>query len=182
MGKIFDGIDTKLKHWIGKQKMFFVSTAPLSADGLVNCSPKGLDSFRVVGPREVVYLDLTGSGIETVSHLKENGRIVIMFCSFDSSARIVRLHGKGTVYEKDSSEFERYAALFEPFPSARSVIHVDVRRISDSCGYGVPHYEFKSDRKAIAKWAEQQGAEGLVKYRREKNAYSLEGLPGLDIK
>ncbi len=181
MGKIFDAIDGKLRQLMERQHMFFVATAPLSGDGLVNLSPKGLDSFRVLGPRTVAYLDLTGSGIETVAHLKENGRIVILFCAFDGPPKIVRLHGRGEVVELGADGFDDLAALFPAHPGIRSVIRVDCQRISDSCGFGVPRMAFEQDRTQLPAYAENKGPDGIEEYKAKKNAVSLDGLPGLDI-
>lgn len=178
MGKVFDEITPALEEWIGKQRMFFVSTAPLAADGLLNCSPKGMDTFRVVGPREVAYLDLTGSGIETLAHLRENGRIVFMFCAFQGPPRIVRLHGHGEAVTPDAPEYEELRALFPEYPGTRAVVRAQLARISDSCGYSVPRYNYTGERDALVKWSEAKGPEALERYRRAKNARSLDGLPG----
>lgn len=182
MGKIYDKIDDSMLEWISEQKMFFVSTAPLSQDGLINCSPKGMDTFRVLGDRKVGYLDMTGSGVETIAHLKENGRIVIMFCSFEGAPKIIRFHGKGAVFEKGSSEYGERIDAFEEYPGTRSIIEIEIDRISDSCGFTVPLYEFKEDRGALLKWAEQKGPEGVLEYQQDKNLKSLDGLPGLKSK
>ncbi len=179
MGKVFDAIDEPMREWLAGQRMFFVATAPLSGDGLVNLSPKGLNTFAVLGPRSVAYLDLTGSGIETVAHLRENGRIVLMFCAFDGPPRIVRFHGRGTVFEAGAAGFEELAAHFPHDSSARAVIRVDVARIADTCGYGVPVYHYESERDQLGAWAARKGADGLRAYRVENNARSLDGLPGL---
>jgi len=179
MGKLFTSIDDDLAGWIGRQKIFFVSTAPLSADGLINCSPKGLDSFRIFGPTDVGYLDLTGSGIETVAHLRENGRIVLMFCAFDGPPRIVRLHGTGRAILPGDAEFNSLKAEFPNMAGARSIIRIAVARIADSCGYGVPRFDFVEDRDTLVRWAETKGPAGVVEYQRKKNAASLDGLPGL---
>lgn len=181
MATVFDGIDGTLRAWLDKQRMFFVGTAPLDANGLVNCSPKGYDCFRILNEREVAYLDLTGSGIETVAHLQENGRIVFMFCSFDATPRIVRLHGNGFVHEKGSPEFEKLLPHFEPRPGMRSIIRAELMRISDSCGYGVPRYEYVDDRNTLVKYWEKQGAQGVVEYQITQNANSLDGLPGIRV-
>ena len=181
MGKQFDAIDGKLEDFINRQHVYFVATAPLAGDGLVNLSPKGLDSFRVLGPRTVAYLDLTGSGIETVAHLKENGRIVIMFCAFEGPPKIVRLHGRGEVIEPGDEEFEDLAARFPSHPGVRSVIRVDCHRISDSCGFGVPRMSFEEDRPQLPAYAERKGPEGIEEYKAAKNAVSLDGLPGLAL-
>ncbi len=179
MGKQYDAIDGKLEDFMSRQHVFFVATAPLAGDGLVNVSPKGLDSFRVLGPRTVAYLDLTGSGIETVAHLKENGRIVIMFCAFDGPPRIVRLHGRGEVVEPGAPEFDDLAGRFPDHPGVRSVIRVHCHRIQDSCGFGVPRMTFEEDRTQLPAYAERKGPEGLAEYKATKNAVSLDGLPGL---
>lgn len=181
MGKIYDSLTSDLQTWLAAQKMFFVASAPLAGDGLVNCSPKGMDAFRVLGPRQVAYHDLTGSGIETVAHLKENGRIVLMFCSFDAAPMIVRLHGRGHAVERDDPRFAELAARFPKHPGSRTVIVVDVTRISDSCGFAVPLYEFVRERDTLTRNCEQRGPEKLVAYRAEKNRASLEGLPGLRV-
>ena len=171
-------IDAKLTDWITRQRLFFVATAPLAADGLVNCSPKGLDTFRILGPHEVAYLDLTGSGVETIAHLEENGRVVLMFCAFEGPPKIIRLHGHGTVHRPDAPTFDDLHVHFPDLPGTRSIIHVAVTRISDSCGFAVPKYDFVEDRDTLVRWAERKGDEGLTAYRTEKNTRSLDGLPG----
>lgn len=181
MGKIFQKIDDRLRQWIGQQKMFFVSTAPLSKDGLVNCSPKGLDSFRILDDNTVAYLDLTGSGVETIAHLKENQRITLMFCAFEGPPKILRLYGKGEVLEKGTEGFQELEHLFPEYLSTRAIIKVYVSRIADSCGYAVPLMEFKEDRDTLLLWADRKGADGIETYKKEKNRESLDGLPGLDI-
>lgn len=179
MGKLYEEITADLAEWIGRQRMFFVATAPLAADGLLNCSPKGMDTFRLLGPREVCYLDLTGSGIETVAHVEENARIVLMFCAFSGPPKIVRLHGRGEVVAADAPEFESLRPLFPDYPGARAVVKVSLHRIGDSCGYAVPRYEYVAERDTLVRWGESKGAGGLAAYRSEKNARSLDGLPGL---
>lgn len=180
MGRVFPVIDDQLAAWIDQQRMFFVATAPLAGDGLVNLSPKGLDSFRILDGRTVAYLDMTGSGIETVAHLRENGRIVIMFCEFEGSPRIVRVHGRGEVLEAGSNEFDRMHPRFPDLNGARGIIRVHCTRISDSCGFAVPKYEFVGQRSQLVDWADSQGTDGLTAYRAQKNAASLDGLPGLE--
>lgn len=157
-----------------------MATAPLSGQGLVNCSPKGMDTFRIVGPREVAYLDLTGSGIETAAHLKENGRVVFMFCAFAGPPKIVRLHGTGQVLTPETPGFEQLRAQFPDYPGARAVIRAQLTRVSDSCGYAVPRYEYLGERDTLLRWAEAKGPEGLLEYRGQKNRLSLDQLPGLD--
>ena len=182
MGKTYQEIAPALGDWIGQQHLFFVATAPLSGDGLVNCSPKGMDTLRVLGPKEVAYLDLTGSGIETVAHLRENGRIVFMFCGFSGPPRIVRLHGRGEVVTPESSSWEALRARFPDYPGARSIIVASLVRISDSCGYAVPRLEYVEERDTLRRYWEKKGAAGLEKYQNEKNARSLDDLPGIEPK
>ncbi len=181
MGKVHEQIDEKLAAWICKQHMFFVATAPRSDEGLINCSPKGLDTFRVLDTQTVAYLDLTGSGVETIAHLKENGRIVILFCAFEGAPNIVRLHGKGEALEPTHPDFATLQPLFPDIPGTRAIIRVTVTRVSDSCGFAVPRYDFKADRDALIKYAENKGPTGMHKYRAQKNQQSVDGLPGLAI-
>jgi hypothetical protein len=179
MGKVFDGIDEKLAAWIAAQRMFFVGTAPRGDDGHVNLSPKGLDSFAILGPRSVAYLDLVGSGAETLAHLRENGRITFMFCAFEGLPRIVRLYGRGEAVEPGEAGWDALAAHFPAHASTRSIIRAELSRIADSCGYGVPLYQYKSDRSQLGEWAERKGPEGLRTYQLERNRESLDGLPAL---
>jgi len=179
MGKVYETITPELASWIGQQHMFFVATAPLATDGYVNTSPKGLDCLRIVDPRQVAYLDVTGSGAETLAHVRENGRIVLMFCAFTGPPKIVRLHGKGTVITKSSPDWLLWCSKFPPAVALRSVIVVNIARVSDSCGYGVPKMDFKEDRDAMSRWAATKGA-ALPAYRLEKNTKSIDGLPALD--
>ncbi|MEW6057760.1 MAG: pyridoxamine 5'-phosphate oxidase family protein [Bdellovibrionota bacterium] len=180
MGKIFKEIDPTLIDFIKRQKMFFVATSPLSADGHVNLSPKGLDTFRVLGPQSVSYLDLTGSGVETIAHLKENGRITIMFCAFEGAPRILRLYGRGEVIEPKHPGFSTLRQSFGEHLGVRAIIRVLVSRIADSCGYAVPLYDFVAERDTLTKYSQNKGEEGLCKYRNERNAKSLDGLTGLE--
>ena len=179
MGKVRTTLDDVAVEFIKAQSMFFVASAPLAADGHINLSPKGLDSFRILGPSTVAYLDLTGSGIETVAHLKENGRIVFMFCAFQGPPDILRLHGRGRVVEPSDAEYNDLAPLFPAYESARSVIVVELDRICDSCGYGVPLMKFEGERQQLFKWARHKGPAGLKAYRQEKNRKSMDGLTGL---
>ncbi len=181
MGKAYEQIDEKLAAWIGKQHMFFVATAPRSDEGLINCSPKGLDTFRILDEQTVAYLDLTGSGVETIAHLKENGRIVIMFCAFNGAPNIVRLHGKGDVVEPTHPDFAQLQPLFPAISGTRSIIRVQVARVSDSCGFAVPRYSFKEDRDALIKYADNKGPAGMDAYRAKHNRQSLDGLTGLAL-
>ncbi len=179
MGKVYARIDEKLAAFIGRQKVFFVGSAPLAAAGHVNVSPKGLDTFRILGPDRVAYLDLTGSGAETAAHVRENGRIVFMFCSFEGPPKILRLHARARAVELDDPEWSELAARFPEHPSARCVIVADLTRIADSCGYGVPLYRFETERTQLPAWAERKGAEGLPAYREQHNRGSIDGLPAL---
>jgi hypothetical protein len=180
MGKVADSIDDQVRAFIAAQRMFFVATAPTAPDGHVNASPKGLDCFRVLGARTVAYVDYPGSGVETIAHLRDNGRIVVMFCAFDGSPKILRLHGRGRVCEPSDPDF---AELFCHFSArvdcVRSLIVIDVERVSDSCGYGVPLYDYVGERDTLVRWAEKKGKDGLSAYQAQKNAQSIDGLPGL---
>lgn len=179
MSKARDRIDDALAGWLQEQPVFFVATAPLSAEGHVNCSPKGGDCFRVLGPLEVAYLDYTGSGAETAAHLQENGRIVVMFCAFAGKPQIARLHGTGEVIRPGEPDWERLAALFPPNPGTRAIVRVTVTRVSTSCGYSVPLLEYQADRDVLDRWALAKGEEGLAEYRAQKNAKSIDGLTAL---
>jgi hypothetical protein len=174
--------------FIGRQHVFFVGTAPDAPEGHLNVSPKGLDTFRILGPRSVAYLDLTGSGIETVAHLRENGRIVLMFCAFAGPPKIVRLHGQGRVVPEHDPEF---AALLPEFSLnedalalARGIVVVETTRISDSCGFVVPRMDLVAERDQLMRWGEQQQAKnGEVwkeRYIAANNARSIDSLPGYD--
>lgn len=180
MGKTYDEITPKLREFIEAQKMFFVATAPLAGDGLVNLSPKGYDTLRILDERTVAYLDLGGSGIETVAHLKENGRMVMMWCAFEGRPNIVRLHGRGTVHEWGSDGYEKLAHHFPELPGARSIIVLEAHRISDSCGFAVPRYEYAEDRDTLVRYHEQKDPQEAWSYRLERNARSLDGLTGLE--
>lgn len=174
-----DGISDALAEWIREQRMFFVATAPSDVDGHVNVSPKGLDAFVVLGPDKVAYLDLTGSGIETIAHLRENGRITIMLCAFEGKPKICRLHGRGKVHSLGTAGFDELLGHFAPRAGMRSIIEVDVERVSTSCGFGVPLMEFRGERGDIDAWIERKGGEpGMVAYRAKRNAESIDGLPG----
>jgi hypothetical protein len=170
MGKVHDRIDTKLAAWIGRQRLFFVGTAPADG-GHVNVSPKGpIESFRIVDEQTVEYDDHVGSGAETIAHLRENGRICVMLCAFEGPPRIVRLHGRGEVLPAD-----------DVGDGVRGVIRVHVDRVSDSCGYGVPLMEFAGERTQRDKWLASKGADGVRAYVGEKNAASIDGLPAVPV-
>jgi hypothetical protein len=172
-------LDEALVGFIRRQHVFFVGTAPDSLHGHLNVSPKGLDTFRILGPKSVSYLDLTGSGIETVAHLRQNGRITIMFCAFEGRPLILRLYGRGRVVEPGDPEWDGLIARFPEYPGARSVVVVDVERIADSCGFAVPLYEYRGERSQLIDYAHGKGPEGLERYRAQKNRASIDGLEGL---
>ena len=179
MAKVFDGIDDAVQAFVERQPMFFVATAPLDADGHVNVSPKGHDgTFAVLGPTRVAYLDLTGSGVETIAHARENGRITLMFCAFDGPPRVVRLFGRASIVTCDDPAFDALAAYFPPLPGARAVVTVDLDRVADSCGYGVPRMDLVEQRDRLLTWADQRGDAGLAEYRADRNRLSIDGLPG----
>jgi hypothetical protein len=181
MGKPIEAIDADLAKWIAAQHLFFVGTAPLAAEGHVNISPKGGDAFRILGPREVAYQDYTGSGAETAAHVRENGRIVIMFCALDGPPKIVRLHGRGSIFTANDSRYEELAALFPPNPGTRAIVHIAVTRVSTSCGFGVPLYDFRAPRETLDRWAATKGPEQLAEYRAAKNQFSIDGLPAFGV-
>ena len=183
MGKIYDGIEPALATWIMKQPIFFVGTAPSGDDGHINISPKGpIESLRVLDERTLAYLDLVGSGAETIAHLQQNGRIVVMLCAFAGPPRIVRLHGYGEVLDRWALDFPGVEVLPE---QRRTVIRVEVDRVADSCGYGVPLMDYVGERPNSRKWAEgklrKQGPEALRDYVAERNAESIDGLPALPL-
>lgn len=176
MGKVHQSITPPVANWIRCQQMFTVATAPLAADGHVNVSPKGLDTLRILDEMTVAYLDLTGSGAETIAHVRENERITLMWQAFDGPPRIVRVHGRGEVLEPDDP---RVAGLFEALPGARAVIVVHADRVSDSCGYSVPLYTYEGQRSKLIEWAEDHTPDELHEYRAAKNATSIDGLPAV---
>ena len=180
MSKQRENIDSELAAWIAEQRVFFVATAPLSPNAHINTSPKGGEAFRVLGPLEVAYQDYTGSGAETAAHLRENGRIVVMFCAFDGSPKIVRLHGRGSLITPDHARFEELASLFPANPGTRAIVHIDISRVSDSCGYAVPLYDFRGHRDTLDRWATNQGQDKLDTYRATKNQQSIDGLPAFN--
>jgi Pyridoxamine 5'-phosphate oxidase len=190
VGQIYDQIDDQLRAWIDRQALYFVGTAPLSGDGHVNLSPKGpIGTLRVLDERTVAYLDVVGSGAETIAHLRENGRVVVMLCAFEGPPRILRLHGRGEVVTPADARFGELLerARFDQ-PTAdearRAVIVVDVERIADSCGYGVPLMSYEGTRPHMEAWAQKKlrvgGAEAIDAYKAEKNTASIDGLPALD--
>lgn len=191
MGKVFEGVDDRLARWIAAQPMFFVGTAPLDPDGHLNVSPKApIATLHVLGPSRVAYLDFVGSGAETIAHLRENGRIVIMLCAFAGPPRIVRLHGRGSVVTAgepgfdellESCGFDDVGAVPE---ARRSIVTVSLNRIADSCGYGMPLMSFSEHREHMELWAAKKlrvgGPDALLDYQREKNSVSIDGLPAVE--
>jgi hypothetical protein len=186
MGRTYDGIDEQLATWLESQPVFFVGTAPLSEQGHVNVSPKGnRNELAVLGPWEVAYLEQTGSGAETIAHLRENGRIVIMACAFSGPPRIVRLHGRGDVVLPGAPDWPRLAGRVQDRgadtagPGVRSIIRVRVSRVAGSCGHGVPLMALDRHRDFMDEWSSRKGHEGVAAYHTEKNVFSIDGLPAL---
>jgi hypothetical protein len=177
MGKFYNNITEAHAAFIRDQHIFFVATAPLSAEGKINVSPKGLDCFRVLGENEVGYMDLISSGNETSAHTLENGRITFMFCSFEGDPRIMRLYGKGRAVLPGSEEWGHYAPYFTIFPSTRQIIIAKIDLVQTSCGFGVPLYSYEGERDLHFDWAEKKGADGLKEYMEKNNLKSLDGLP-----
>jgi hypothetical protein len=178
--KVHDAIDADLEAFIAAQKVFFVATAPSGAEGHVNCSPKGLDSLRVLGPRSVVYLDRVGSGVETIAHVRDNGRIVLMFCAFEGPPKILRLHGQGRIVEPGDDAFADLLARFDcDVLGVRAFVCVEVTRVADACGFGVPLYRYEGEREQLLGSAKKKGPERMADYQRQKNARSIDGLEGL---
>jgi hypothetical protein len=175
----FASISDDLAQWWAAQPMFFVATAPGGTGGHVNCSPKGLDTLRILGPTRVAYLDLTGSGVETIAHLRDNGRITLMACAFNGAPRISRIYGAGMVHELGSPGFNDLAPNFPELPGRRAIIDVAVDRVTTSCGYAVPLMDLAGDRERLLDWARAKGDQGLEEYRSSKNALSIDGMPGL---
>jgi hypothetical protein len=179
MSSRHENITPEISAWILKQTMFFVATAPAALEGHINLSPKGGDSFRVLGPLEVVYQDFTGSGAETAAHARENGRIVVMFCAFQGPPRIVRLHGQARLITVDDPRYAEFVDMFPANPGTRAFFHIQVKRVSDSCGYAVPLYGFQRQRDALDRWAVKKTPAGLKTYRATKNRKSIDGLPAM---
>ena len=179
MGKVFDGIDERLAAWVAAQPMWFVATAPLAANGQVNVSPRAGDTFSVLDQHRAGWVDFTGSGVETIAHLRENGRICVMFASFDRRPRIVRMHGRGTVALPGTAAYDEVASRHPFHPSSRAVVVVDVERVSDSCGHGVPIMDLVEERDLLRLTAGKKGPDGMDAYRAHHNAASIDGLPGL---
>ena len=182
MAKVHPEIDSELAAWITAQPLFFVASAPLSDKGHINLSPRGLDSLRILGPNEVAFYDLTGSGNETAAHLAENGRITIMFCAFEGAPRILRLYGEGeVVHPNDADWSELHQHFNEVLPQARQIIRIIVSRVQTSCGYGVPLMSLQGQREDLVTWSEKKGEQGLHDYQQRNNHHSIDGLPAPGI-
>lgn len=177
MGRQYEQITDRLAAFIAAQPIYFVATAPLAADGHINLSPKGADTLRIAGPNRVIYADLPGSAAETIAHLRDNGRITIMWCSFGAKPRILRIHGRGRPRFPGDDGFRELADLFPDLPSLRSIISIDVGRIADSCGYGVPRMDLIEPRSRLAEWVDGQTTEELAQYMKDNNRASIDGLP-----
>lgn len=182
MSKVIPDIDAAHRKWIEEQRVFFVASAPLSAEGHVNLSPRGGDCLRVLGPHEIMFRDLIGSGAETTAHLRENGRIVVMFCAFKGPPRILRCHGIGQTILPSDPQFADFNSRFEESSrGVRAFIHIDVKRISTSCGYGVPLYDYKEERPILDNYYNKQSAEELLQFQKDKNQTSIDGLAAFDL-
>ena len=175
MGKMLSSLDDRLTAFIAAQKIYFTATAP--DEGRINVSPKGIDSFRCLDHHTVAYLDLTGSGNEASAHLLENGRMTIMFCSFDAQPLILRLYGRGRTVLPHDVEWDGLSAHFTPTPGQRQIVVLDIESVQTSCGFGVPRFEFQAERPTLVDWCEQKGPDGMEQYRRDKNQISIDGLP-----
>lgn len=173
MAEQFSQLEETHKQFIAQQHMYFVGTA--GAEGMVNLSPKGMDSLRVLDSNTVAWLNLTGSGNESAAHVLENGRMTIMFCSFGRQPLIMRLYGLARMVHPRDQQWQDLFSLFPAMPGARQIFVLDVALVQTSCGYAVPHYEFKSDRNTLLNWAEKQNPQGIEDYWQEKNTRSLDG-------
>lgn len=181
MATEYTELDDKLTQWILDQKMYFVATAPLDGSQRINCSPKGLDTFRVLDTKRVAYLDLTGSGVETIAHIRENGRIVLMWCAFEGPPRILRIYGRAHFHLPGSMEFDELIGAFERKLGERSIIEIEVETVRTSCGFGVPIYQYEGERDALPKWAEKKGEQGVEDYQQLNNLTNIDDLPGLEF-
>lgn len=176
MGKVYSSILPNHEEFIRKQRIFFVGSAPLSAGGHVNISPKGHDVLRIFSQNEVAYLDLTGSGNETSAHLKENGRITFMFLSFEGPPMILRLYGKGQVVLPDTPEWDEMSPHFDILPGARQIIKAKIETVKTSCGYSVPFYSYDGERDTLQQWATNKSSQELEEYHKQKNSISMDGI------
>ena len=175
MAKQYDHINKRIQKFIGAQKIFFVATATDSSR--INLSPKGMDSFRVLNEKKVLWLNLTGSGNETAAHLGADGRITIMFCAFEGAPMILRLYGKGAVIQPNDDNWPETIAHFPKLAGTRQVISIDIEMVQTSCGMSIPYFDFKEERLQLDDWAKSKGEEGIKDYWKEKNETSIDGIP-----
>ncbi|NOY84319.1 MAG: pyridoxamine 5'-phosphate oxidase family protein [Nitrospirae bacterium] len=175
MGKHFKVINDNLKHFIEAQPMFFVATA--GATGCVNLSPKGMDSFRILTEKRVVWLNLTGSGNETAAHLLENSRMTIMFCAFDEKPLILRLYGQAKIHHPRDQAWADLISVFPEIPGARQIIEMEIDSVGTSCGWAVPFMAFQEERTQLEEWAVKQGEAGVEQYWKDKNQLSIDNKP-----
>ena len=175
MARFYPSLDVKHRDFIAAQKLFFTATG--TVDSRLNLSPKGMDSLRILSGSRVAYLDLTGSGNETAAHLKHDGRMTLMWCSFDADPLILRLYGRGRVVRRQDAAWSELRRHFPTLPGERQIIVLDIESVQTSCGYAVPMYAYQGERDTLARWAEKKGTVGLLDYWREKNQASIDGLP-----
>lgn len=179
MKQDYGSISPRIADFMKSQKIFFVATSPLSENGHVNVSPKGYDTFQIIDEKTVAYLDLSGSGVETIAHIRENNRITVLFCAFEGSPKIIRLYGKGTVITKNSPFFDEHIDRFPKYSGARAVILIDVIKVSGSCGFSIPIYKFISERDQLIKWSEKRGEDWIKDYQKTNNTVSIDSIPAL---
>lgn len=176
MAKVYTTISDEIADFMRAQPLFFVASAPLTPQGHINLSPKGLDCLRILSPQQVAYLDITGSGNETSAHLEENGRITLMFCSFAAAPQILRLFGRGQVILPQMNAWPPLAAHFPEYPGVRQIIVADITRVQTSCGFAVPRMEYIQQRDTLCRWAEAKGEDSIAAYQSENNRISIDGL------
>lgn len=174
MAKFFPALDERLTTFINEQKIFFTATAP--TEGRINLSPKGMDCFRCLDAHTVAYLDLTGSGSEASAHLLENGRMTIMFCSFDAKPLILRLYGRGRTILPQDADWAEWLWRFDAMPGQRQIVVLTIESVQTSCGFAVPRFEFQEERPTLVEWSERQGPAAMKQYRHDKNSVSIDGL------
>lgn len=174
MGKLQKDISPELQEFIKTQKVFFVATA--AQDSRINLSPKGYDSLRVLGPKKLVWQNLTGSGNETAAHLIKDDRMTIMFCAFEGKPRILRLYGHAKIFHERDAEFQEHIGLFEKNVGSRQIIEMEIDSVLNSCGYSIPYMDFKEERVQLNSWSKKQGKEKINSYWKERNSKSIDGF------
>jgi hypothetical protein len=179
MSTVYEKLDEKLTKFIKAQKVFFVATAPLTGEGNVNVSPKGYDSLVILGEKTLAWIDLGGSGVETMAHVRENGRITLMWCAFEGKPNVLRIFGKAEAIQFDDPRFDALLPLFPSYDRARSIVVVQIHRIADACGWGVPLMTFAGEREQLKRWVDHRPEDEWREHRYQKNAVSIDGLPGL---